>query len=365
MLSRQHLRDPLNELAVLSPRVSSAGARVAEQVAVRYRVADDLQVSASAAYENERLGIDRAGARAGGVRLRASRATVRASASALYAPIPSLEVYALGAVERHATSVDRADEARRTLEPSGRLGARLRLADGGVTLFGNVGRYVRAPALGELYGTSPVVLGNPELRPEQGFSAELGARFAAALPRARAEISGEIVGFSRLASDLVAYRRSAVGVLRPYNVEGARVLGIELTAAASALEHVRAALSLTALDPRDTSPHRQVVNDLVPFQSRLVVAPSLEVYAEPARLGVDRASLGARLHHRSSRVADAAGLVVLPEQATVDLELAILAFGRRVSVRAAIANVLDGRAVDRVGFALPGRSAHATMEVWW
>ncbi|WP_437575419.1 TonB-dependent receptor plug domain-containing protein [Sorangium sp. So ce887] len=361
ILSSQVVRDPRGELGLLSPLVASAGARGAGQAAFRYRPADDLSLSASAAHERELLALDRAG----GAPLRASRATSRASVSLRYAKGPSLEGYALGAVELHRTSHGGAGGPLRALEPSGRLGARLRLAGGGVSLFGNLGRYVRVPVLGELYGSSPIVVGNPELAPERGVSAELGVRLAAAAPRARAEISCEILGFSRFASGLVAHRPAFAGVLRPYNVASARVLGLELTASASALDHLRAGLALTALDPRDTSPGRAIANDLIPLQSRLVAAPSLEVYAEPARLGVDRASLSARLFYRASRVGDPAGLRPLPEQATADVELAILALRRRLSARFAITNVLAARTFDLLNLELPGRSFHAATEVWW
>ncbi|WP_437753768.1 TonB-dependent receptor plug domain-containing protein [Sorangium sp. So ce1389] len=361
ILTRQSLRDPLQRHGLPAPFVASAGERAAEQGAVRFRVTDSVTAWASAAIELERLGIDH---QASAPPLRALRATSRASASASFTPVPWLEVHALGAVEHHATRVAGDGGAAGLVEPSGRLGARLRLAEG-AALFANVGRYVRVPALGELHGISPIVRGNPELEPEQGVTAELGARAAAALPRARAEVSLELLGFARLASALVAYRRSGLGAVRPYNVHGARVLGLELTASASALDHVRAALTLTALDPRDTSPERGIVSDLLPFQSRLVAAPSLEAYAEPGWLGGGRASLGARLLYRSSRVADRAGLIVLPEQATVDVELAVLALDGRLSGRLAVENATGARMLDAVGFALPGRSVHAAMEVWW
>ncbi len=361
IVSSQVVREPRGELGLLSPLVASAGARGAGQAAFRYRPADDLSLSASAAHERELLALDRAG----GAPLRASRATSRASVSLRYAKGPALEGYALGAVELHRTSHGGAGGPRLALEPSGRLGARLRLAGGGVSLFGNLGRYVRVPVLGELYGSSPIVVGNPELAPERGVSAELGVRLAAAAPRARAAISCELLGFSRFASGLVAHRPAFAGVLRPYNVASARVLGLELTASASALDHLRAGLALTALDPRDTSPGRAIANDLIPLQSRLVAAPSLEVYAEPTRLGVDRASLSARLFYRASRVGDPAGLRPLPEQATADVELAILALRRRLSARFAITNVLAARTFDLLNHELPGRSFHAATEVWW
>jgi hypothetical protein len=36
-----------------------------------------------------------------------------------------------------------------------------------------------------------------------------------------------------------------------------------------------------------------------------------------------------------------------------------------VTTRVRVANLLDNRDFDVVGLPLPGRSVHATMEVWW
>jgi vitamin B12 transporter len=212
------------------------------------------------------------------------------------------------------------------------------------------------------------VLGNRDLRPEHGVSAELGARLRSPLlqPPARAELFVELFGFSRLASDLIAFRRKSSGVIAPYNVQEARVLGLELAAGASAFEHLRAELALTALDPRDTSASQDGETNLLPFHSRLVAAPRVEVYAElDGRLGIDRAALSAAAHYRASSIADPAGLVPIPEQMPVDIELELVALGRRLSARAAIGNLFDVPDFDTVGLALPGRRAHATVEVWW
>jgi vitamin B12 transporter len=109
-----------------------------------------------------------------------------------------------------------------------------------------------------------------------------------------------------------------------------------------------------------------VQNDLVPYLARLVVWQRLELYVEPqqAPLSLGRASVAASLGHRSSRVADPAGLVVLDDELVTDVELSLQFWRQRLAVRFAIENIFDARRFDAVGFPLPGRSLHAAVELW-
>lgn len=301
------------------------------------------------------LSIDRSGA----TDLRARRDVSRADAGARLELLPELSLSMAGALERHATHA--AGEATTRWAPALRAGAELRLGER-LSVLANAGRYVRVPTLGELHGTSAVVLGSPDLRPETGVSVDAGAR--GSLGTRAFSAWGDVFGFARFADDLVAYRRSSLGVVRPYNVASARVLGLELQAAAEALEHARLDLALTFADPRDTSAGRQVSNDLLPFQARLAGSAHLELFAK--RLGgVDRAGLGAGVRHRASRVADRAGLVVIAEQWSVGFDSALLLLGERLSLRAAVDNALGAEQYDTVGMPLPGRSYHASAELWW
>jgi iron complex outermembrane receptor protein len=172
--------------------------------------------------------------------------------------------------------------------------------------------------------------------------------------------------FARQSDELVAFRRASFGSVRPFNVGAARVLGAELAAGVDALRHARVGASVTALDPRDVSRPRALQSDLLPFMSRLVAMEELELYAEPAlpALEIERASVLARLSHRSSRVADPAGLIVLAEQHVFDVEAALFVWDGHVALRVALENVFDRGRFDVVGFPLPGRRWHAAAEVW-
>ena len=154
--------------------------------------------------------------------------------------------------------------------------------------------------------------------------------------------------------------------MQPYNVGSARVLGGELEAGVQFAEHARASLALTVLDPRVTTAGRNLTNDLVPYQSRLVSSLFVEGFVDPRSGALRRAGLDARLSHRGSRVADPAGLLVLPASTTLDLG-ATLRIGRQpeLSVRAALDDVFDARHFDFIGYPIPGRRFHCSVEASW
>jgi iron complex outermembrane receptor protein len=351
--------DPARELGLAAPEVASTGQRFVQEARVLRRI-DQSVVSGGLSQELERLRV----AAVGVSTLRARRAATRLTLSA-ESRAGALLVHALGAFECHGTAGPEGADRCGTAAPSGRLGAALDIGDH-LTLVANLARSVRVPTLGELYGISPAVRGSPELGPETALSADLGVR-AASTRTAKLHVFGEAFAFARFIDDLVAFRRSGFGYVRPFNVERARVLGAELAAGADALSHVRSEVAVTLLDPRDTSPGRQLENDLVPYQSRLVASARVELYAEKPlpRVPLDRAAIGARGSHRASRLADSAGLIVIDEQTRLDLDARVQLFSRRIALGAAIENVLDARDFDTLGFPLPGRSFHGALEAWW
>jgi vitamin B12 transporter len=359
LLTRYRLHDPLRELG-LGSEIGNAGERVSQRLAGRVGLADWLELSWGGLEELEqlRVDVDR------DPTLRAWRGLTRLELGAEARAGSALELVLSSALECHSTGTPGGVEACGVLEPLGRIGARLHLAEP-VSLLANVGRYARVPTLGELYGTSSTVAGNPELAVEQGWTADLGVSASGHA----APVSGyaQLVGFLRFASDLIAYRRSSFGVVRPYNTDSARILGVELAGGLELWDVLELGLSLTGMDPRDTSDDRQVSNDLLPLQARLALSPSFGVHT-PRHwpfAALEQARLGVSYSYRSSRVADPAGLLVLGEQGELELEAALQLFDGTLAVRAVLSNLLDQHNLDLVGYPLPGRAAHVGMEAWW
>ncbi|MFO0756262.1 MAG: TonB-dependent receptor [Byssovorax sp.] len=354
VLAGRDIDDPRGELGLTSRRVSSRGARIGELARLRYRIGERWSLTGSAGQEFETLDITQDL----GAPLHASRNVTRGAASATFTPIDALDLHGLAAIEHHGTNgVTPLD----TTQPAARLGARLRLGEA-LALTANLGRYVRVPTLGELYGISPVVLGNASLSPEQGASIDAGAQLT--LGSGDASFFAEAFAFSRFASDLVTYKQSVLGVVRPYNTKSARILGLEVAAGAQLFRHVRADLSLTLLDPRDTSAQ---TSQLVPYQARVVAVPSIEVFHGPVRaLVLDRIGLGARVAYRSELRVDPTGSMPrIPSQATLDLWLRLLFSRGRLAADLRLENLTATRTADVLGLPLPGRSVHGSLEVTW
>lgn len=352
--SRSRLVDPRAELGLLEPRLDSHATRVAQSV--RLGVGSErLRATLGANLELERLALD------GVSTLRANRETVSLRAGVASALGEHTDISLLGVLTSDRTSGP-ARSAADELSSEGRVGMRHRF--GAVELRGNLGRYVRVPTLGELYGISAAVRGSSRLVPEAGVSVDLGARWEGDVGPLWGYLEGFV--FARRVSELIAYRRTSLGAVSPYNVGSARVLGSELEAGLEWPRHARATGSLTLLDPRDTSDDRGLGNDLIPYQSRLQSSLFVEGFVEPGQRSLRRAGLDARLSHRGSRLADPAGLLVLPASTTLDLGASLsMTEPAEVSLRAALDDVFGARRFDFIGYPIPGRTLHFSLEAWW
>jgi vitamin B12 transporter len=349
---RSQLHDPERELGTLAEETRLRGRRVEQRAALALPLGDRLSwaVSTSGDVETQQR-------RDGDVASSAQARTLRGATRLDWKP-GALTVFGMLAGQCRATEPGPGGCAE--LEPTGRIGAGFRARS--LTAFVNLSRYQRVPTLGELYGAGVLVRGNAALRPEVGVSADVGAR--GAIKRGAFELRGESSAFVRSANDLVTYARAAQGYVVPINVGRARVVGLELGLAVRAFEHVELSCNTTLLEPQDVTPERRLRNDVLPFMSRLVLAPRLSITTgELPRKDLKRADLSADLLYTSNRFADAAGLIVIPEQATLGLTGAATWLSGVLITRLRLANVLDAARFDIVGYPLPGRSVYASLEV--
>ena len=350
--------DPLGEVGLGSTHVRVRGGRVEEALLLRWDASPRVTLSPAVRTSAEQLGTDAKD----GPSLRATRGRAQTALLGEWAPNEAWVFRALGAADLEATDVATGGAGTTRLLPAARLGAQL--GHGPVVGLLNLGRYARTPTLGELYGISGAVRGNATLVPEGGFTADLGTRLEGPRRGMFTEAAVDAFVFARVADELVAYRRSSLGYVTPYNVGSARILGAELSAHVRAWTFLVAELSMTLLDPRDTSDGRSTTTDYLPFRSRLVVVPRVEAHTGPLRaVAIDDAVLAASLLHQSSRYADAAGLVVIPAQTTVDLEASVSFASKRFALHGRVANVLDQARFDLVGYPLPGRAGYLSFEV--
>jgi iron complex outermembrane receptor protein len=367
------LSDPNLELPVMAtPLLYNRGQRVSQRASVTSSLNDDVSLKIAGNGALETLHIDESSVAA----RRGQRFSLQLSTSVDWKVSDELSLHPLLSAECQRTQASSQDFTGREIqqndlcasfEPSGRLGARFELS-AGLEILGNVGRYVRVPTLGELYGVSPQVSGNSNLEAEHGYSVDLGFRgvapFSAASP---VQVRFDAFAFSRWVDDMIRYQRVNTGSLAPFNVASSRVQGIELWTMLDGFGHVRAETALTVLDPRETTDDPvadPTPNDILPLTSRFVASSYLEAYLAPEHGALSRLALGVRHSHRASRYQDPAGLSVLPAQDFFDLEASAQLFAGVLAWRAALRNVFDARAVDLVGFPLPGRTFHLLGELW-
>jgi iron complex outermembrane recepter protein len=223
----------------------------------------------------------------------------------------------------------------------------LRHALGGGQLKANAGRSYRIPSFSELFGDRGSVIGNAALRPEAGWSFDLGWL------RARPLLGGRLLRleatlFASFVDDLVVYVQNSQKTFQPFNIGRARTLGLEASAAGR-IGPADLSLAYTLQDARDTSGVSFLDGNELPGRSRHHASAELRWPIGSLRLGttlellsanfLDRANLhpvGARLYQGASVTAGGRGS--WPE---VSLELK---------------NLWDQQTADVGGFPLPGRS---------
>ncbi len=108
--------------------------------------------------------------------------------------------------------------------PIARLGL-LRPIGSHATLKANAGRYGRAPSFLELYGDTGGMLGNPQLRPEIGWTGDLAAEYRAG--GERASIAGRTGLFAARVDDLIEWVPISYSQVRVDNIGRARIWGAE------------------------------------------------------------------------------------------------------------------------------------------
>lgn len=363
--ARESVRDPLTEIGVGPQGAQNVGTRLGQRAGVDWtygsprgvvwRLGGQLDLSRDVLLI--RAATDR----------HASRDALRPAVRLGVQPDPRLNLGVSASLPLVSTRSERggaADGAASSdaIEPDGRLGAAYQLSDA-LKLVANLGHFNRRPTLGEQFGLSALVRGNEDLVPERGEGADVGAQLAVG-DSTGLQLSGSAFGFGRWSRDLITYRRSSFGVVTPFNVAEARVLGAELGARVAWKRWLRLDSSLALQDPRGRSPDSALGNDLLPYHSRLVTSSRLSFSGQEQR-SIPAWSLGVGALHRSSKFADPAGLIVIPEQTSFNLELGLSWLRGQLLTQVALRNLFGAREFDLLGQPLPGRTLHLSAELGW
>lgn len=181
------------------------------------------------------------------------------------------------------------------------------------------GTAYKAPTFNELYFPG---FGNPDLRPEESRTGEIGLRGTASWGR------WDVRAFQTDVDELIATVCDPVTDLcSPENVDRARIRGLE-TEIATELAGWRSALHLSFLDPRDVA-----TDTVLPRRARQTARLDLD-----GRLG--GAAIGMSVLAQSHRFDDAENTIRVGGYGRVDLR-ASYPVAPRWSVRARVENLLD------------------------
>lgn len=247
----------------------------------------------------------------------------------------------------------RAEQVGRFQGLSGKLGASARLW-GPLSARASAGRTFRAPSFAELFLEQGLLRPNPDLRPEQGLSAD--AALAAEGPPGLLRLGG----FLALYRDLIVYQQVSFDRLAPVNGGRSAVGGLEAELATAPLGRLgaSAALAYTFLATRTLRGQPEEVGKDVPRRprhrlfARAGVAPGpLELHAEA--------------HLVSRQWLDMRNAVAVPEALTFHAG-ASLRLRRRPEVRLhlEVRNLADDRTLqDTFGNPLPGRMVLVALRV--
>ena len=211
--TEQDVDDPARELALHVEQVQVNGQRVAQRLGATALLPFGLRLRFGGGVSAERLhryDIEDARGREMPV-VAARRHGVHARVAGEWPHEAPVRLRALVGVECRTTGTAAVPSLCSRQTSPWRIGPSVHL--GRHALYGNVGHYVRAPSLGELYGVSFLVRGNPRLEPERALSAEAGWRYTRACRGPRRSLWVDVAVFSRWVDDLVTYVRAQYGHL--------------------------------------------------------------------------------------------------------------------------------------------------------
>jgi outer membrane cobalamin receptor len=226
----------------------------------------------------------------------------------------------------------------------------------GILLRANAGRYVRLPSFVELYGNTGFILGNRELAPERGTTADVGAAYD--ISAGALALTADAAAFAVMTEDLIQFQYNAYGVARARNIGRARILGIE---SSGELRFHAASLyaQLTWTDARDRSNSAAAADRQLPYRPLL----HLTVRPELRRMRVGAVEVGAylELDVSSGNYVDPANLVRLPSRVLLGAGASLQLDDGRVRLVASASNVTDASVIDMIAYPLPGRAFYLTI----
>jgi len=235
-----------------------------------------------------------------------------------------------------------------------RFGGRVRVLPR-LIVKANATRYARFPSMLELFGASGTVDSNPELEPEEGRTLDAGI-VAGPVQRGRLTCFAEVSVFEAERENLIVFIENSQRTVKAFNLESARVRGVETAVRAEGPGGIRLACAYTYQDARNTGPSPTYEGKALPY------TPAHDGMIRASWAG-DAARLEYELHYQSESYRDRANQ---PENRSPErlLHNVTTRLGTAaVAVALEVENVTDVRTYDVEGYPLPGRTIYVTLEI--
>ncbi|MGU3576053.1 TonB-dependent receptor domain-containing protein [Brucellaceae bacterium C25G] len=199
----------------------------------------------------------------------------------------------------------------------------------------------RAPTFNDLYYPYS---GNPDLKPETSRSFEIGLNW-----QASQQTSFDLYFYQNDAKDQIAWAPVSPGSYdwRPFNIQKARIRGVEAMLRHQFDEAWSMKLSLDLRDP---------VNKSGAYDGNYL--PNRDRFKAMAELGYrqgDKLDLIARILYASSRYSDEANKIKLDSYLTADF-VALYAIDQKSQIKLAVENIFDKQYETAKGYRMPGRT---------
>lgn len=215
-----------------------------------------------------------------------------------------------------------------------------------LSLSANLGNFYREPSFGELYRSIGLINANPELKPEQGTNADIGARYQGR----QLTLQGSLFVSER--DELIVTSFDSRGVGRTINSGAAQVVGVELSTEWKPTESMALSSNLTWQSPRSTDRNSGFHNKFLPGEAQLA-------WFGKAQLTRSNWSYWYELNTQSKLFYDRANLLPAPDIFQQNAGLAWHNAHWQGSF--GVNNLGDTNVQDFNGFPKPGRSWFITI----
>lgn len=222
----------------------------------------------------------------------------------------------------------------------------------GITLKATAARHARFPTMLEAFGARGSVAGNSDLEPEEGTTFDLGAV---------ASVAGGVLEAGVFRSDrgnLIVFLENSQRTVKAWNLESARVEGVEFSFVRRRDRGLSVAASYTREDARNTGPSPVYHGKRLPYCPEHSLFVGTSFAAGPLLLAHE-------FHYESASWLDRANLPenrIAPRRIhSLLARLELGAGGAALSVE--VANLTDAAIIDVEGYPLPGRSWHVGLEI--